>query len=118
MQTVKQNALKILGWLYKNNVTFTSKLTVKEIKDALKMPPQEFDEARFYLLQERLVEGTLGGDAGACWLTSEGMNIAEEAVSERSFWQRKKDDIYLLVIGAVLGIVGTILFQFLTKIQF
>ena len=102
MPTVKQNALKILGWLYKNNVTLTSNMTVKEIKVALKMPPKEFDEADTYLLQEKLVGGFLAGDDGGRWLTSQGMNIAEEAAGKSNFWQRNKDEILIALITGII----------------
>jgi hypothetical protein len=116
MPKLKQNAMKILEWLYKNNVTLTSDMTVREIKVALKMPPEEFDEADTYLLREKLIEGTFGSDDGRRWFTSEGINIAEEAVSAPNFWQRKKDDIIMLVIGLVVGVVGTLVVQALAKL--
>ncbi len=52
------------------------------IYDSVNLPEREFDSADTYLLQQKYVEGTMGGMDGSRWLTGAGIEFYEENISE------------------------------------
>ncbi|OGP82476.1 MAG: hypothetical protein A2Z08_03515 [Deltaproteobacteria bacterium RBG_16_54_11] len=78
------NAIKILKYLIDNNAMVGKSIKVKDIYDSVNLPREEFDSADTYLLQQKYVEGTLGGMDGSRWLTGAGVEFEENISEEES----------------------------------
>lgn len=76
------NAVKILNYLIDNDAMAGGDIKVKDIYDSVSLPEKEFDSADTYLLQQKYVEGTMGGMDGSRWLTGSGVEFYEENISE------------------------------------
>lgn len=72
------NAVKILGYLIDNDAMSGNNIKLQDIFDFLGLLEKEFDSADTYLLQQRYVEGTMGGMTGNRWLTARGVDFYEE----------------------------------------
>jgi len=72
------NAVKILNYLIENDVMPGNDIRLKEIFDSLGLPEKEFDSADTYLLQQKYVEGTMGGMSGSRYLTARGIDFYEQ----------------------------------------
>jgi len=116
MPTVKQNALKILGWLYRNNPSAEKPRTVRDLMEAVRLSESDFWDADSYLFQGKYVDGTMGTEDSHRWLTEKGTDLAEQEFHRPSFFQRRKDDLIMLAIGMVAGVIGTLLVQMLGKL--
>lgn len=57
-------------------------IKVQQIFDSLALPKDEFDSADIFLLQQKYVDGTMGGMEGSRWLTGIGVEFYEENISE------------------------------------
>ncbi len=55
-------------------------IKLKEMFSSLNLPQKEFDSADLYLLQQKYVEGTMGGMDGSRWLTGSGVDFYEKNV--------------------------------------
>lgn len=75
---IVNNAVKILGYLIDNDAMAGTDIKLQEIFDSLGLPEKEFDSADTYLLQQKYVEGTMGGMSGSRWLTGRGVDFYEE----------------------------------------
>ena len=53
-------------------------IRVQNIYDSVELSKEDFDSADTYLLQQKYVEGTMGGMAGGRWLTGSGIDFYEE----------------------------------------
>lgn len=76
------NAVKILNYLIDKNAMGGGNIKVRNIYDSVNLPEGEFDSADTYLLQQKYVEGTMGGMDGSRWLTGAGIEFYEENISE------------------------------------
>ena len=74
---IVNNAVKILGYLIDNDAMMGGGIKLQEIFDSVGLPEKEFDSADTYLLQQKYVEGTMGGMAGSRWLTAIGVDFYE-----------------------------------------
>jgi predicted nucleotide-binding protein len=72
------NAVKILGYLIDNDAMAARGIKLQQIFDTMGLPEKEFDSADTYLLQQKYVDGTMGGMAGSRWLTPGGVDYYEE----------------------------------------
>ncbi len=72
------NAIKILDYLIDNDAMAGGGVKVQDIFDALNLPEKEFDIADTYLLQQKYVDGTMGGMEGSRYLTGSGVEFYEE----------------------------------------
>jgi predicted nucleotide-binding protein/sugar lactone lactonase YvrE len=72
------NAVKILDCLIDNGAMAGQDIKLQEVFDSLDLPENEFDSADTYLLQQKYVEGTMGGMAGSRCLTASGVDFYEE----------------------------------------
>lgn len=70
------NAVKILDYLIDNNA-MNEGVTVRDIFESLDLSDKDFDVADTYLLQQKYVDGTLGGMDGSRYLQSSGVNFFE-----------------------------------------
>jgi len=75
---IVSNAVKILGYLVDNDAMAGRGLKRQQIFDTVGLPAKEFDSADAYLLQQKYVEGTMGGMPGSRWLTARGVDYYEE----------------------------------------
>lgn len=72
------NAVKILNYLIDNDAMAGGDIKVQDIYDSVDLPEKEFDSADTYLLQQKYVEGAMGGMDGSRWLTGRGVEFFEE----------------------------------------
>ena len=72
------NAVKILDYLIDNDAMAGGGVKVQNIFDAVGLPEKEFDSADIYLLQQKYVDGTMGGMEGSRYLTGSGIQFYEE----------------------------------------
>lgn len=105
MRRITDNSVRILGYLRKASLKGRTLVAVGEVRKSVRLPDNEFDVAIQYLLQSHFVRGTLGGDDGSLWLTSEGITFLEHAEESASFWKRNKDKILVEVITALVSYV-------------
>jgi len=71
------NAVKILDYLIDDNAMAGRGAKVKEIFDSLDLPKEDFDTADTYLLQQKYVDGTMGGMDGSRYLNGSGVEFYE-----------------------------------------
>lgn len=76
------NAVKILNYLIEKDAMAGVDINVKDIYDSVSLPKKEFDSADTYLLQQKYIEGTMGGMDGSRWLTGDGVEFYETNISE------------------------------------
>ena len=69
------NAVKILDYLIDNNAMAGKGAKVREIFESLDLSNEDFDIADTYLLQQKYVDGTMGGMDGNRYLQSSGINF-------------------------------------------
>ena len=69
------NAVKILDYLIDNNAMAGKGAKVREIFESLDLSNEDFDIADTYLLQQKYVDGTMGGMDGSRYLQSSGINF-------------------------------------------
>lgn len=74
---ISNNALKILEYLLSNNAMAGKDATVQDIYNSIGLSETDFDAADIYLLQNKYVEGTIGGMEGSRWLTARGIDFYE-----------------------------------------
>ena len=72
------NAVKILDYLIDNDAMAGEGVKVQNIFDAVRLPEKEFDSADIFLLQQKYVDGTMGGMEGNRYLTGSGVEFCEE----------------------------------------
>lgn len=72
------NAVKILGYLIDNNAMAGGGVKAQDIYNSVGLPEKEFDAADTYLLQQKYVDGTMGGMEGSRYLTGSGVEFYEE----------------------------------------
>jgi predicted nucleotide-binding protein len=85
------NAVKILGHLINNNAMAGGDIKLKEIFNSVGLPEKEFDSADTYLLQQKYVQGTMGGMDGSRWLTGRGVDFYEENSSILEITSNKQE---------------------------
>ena len=78
---IANNALKILEYLIDNNAIAGGDIKVQNISNSVGLSETDFKSADMYLLQQKYVEGTLGGMDGSRWLTGRGIDFYEETDS-------------------------------------
>ena len=78
---IANNALKILEYLIDNNAIAGGDIKVQNISNSVGLSGTDFKSADMYLLQQKYVEGTLGGMDGSRWLTGRGIDFYEETDS-------------------------------------
>jgi biotin operon repressor len=83
MSDIAENALILLGILMEEGATGSRQLTAGELCAKSGLSPDEFDQADSFLLNGRYVEGTMGGDKGRRWLTSDGINYYQTQIADR-----------------------------------
>lgn len=81
---IMNNAERILDVLMDRNAVAGNGLTVREIKELVKLEETDFDSADMYLLQSDYVEGTMGGDEGTRTVTAVGIEFYETLGPEKS----------------------------------
>ncbi len=62
---IANNSLKILEYLIDNNAMAGGHIKVQDIYDSLRLSKEDFDSADMYLLQQKYVQGTMGGMTGS-----------------------------------------------------
>lgn len=72
------NAVKILGYLIDNNAMAGGGVKAQDIYNSVGLPEKEFDAADTYLLQQKYVDGPMGGMEGSRYLTGSGVEFYEE----------------------------------------
>jgi predicted nucleotide-binding protein len=72
------NAVKILDYLIDNNAMAGRGVKLQDIFNALNLSEKEFDVADTYLLQQKYVDGTMGGMGVSRYLTGSGVEFHEE----------------------------------------
>lgn len=76
-----EDALTIAGYMYNNKFIGSRSITLSELRSKLNLSEQDFDTADEYLLESRVYEGTMGGDAGQRWLTATGVDFVRQGGS-------------------------------------
>lgn len=76
---IADNSLKILEYLVNNNAMAGGDIKVQDIFNSIGLSKQDFDAADMYLLQQKYIEGTMGGMSGSRWLTGRGIDFYEES---------------------------------------
>lgn len=71
------NAVKILDYLIVNNAMYGKGAKVRDIFESLDLSNEDFEVADLYLLQQKYVDGTMGGMDGSRYLQSSGVNFYE-----------------------------------------
>ena len=71
------NALKILDYLIDNNAMNGKGAKVRDIFESLDLSDEDFEVADTYLLQQKHVDGTMGGIDRSRYLQSSGVNFFE-----------------------------------------
>ena len=77
-----QNAVRILAYLVEKDAIGARSIKVKEIFESVGLSESEFDSADTYLLEQKYVEGTMGGYEGIRWLTGQGIEYYETSSFE------------------------------------
>lgn len=77
MSDLHQDALKIAKYMYENKFIGSRRLSVSELRDKTNLSQEDFEMADEYLLQSKIYDGTMGGDAGQRWLTPNGVNFVQ-----------------------------------------
>lgn len=85
------NAVKILDYLIDNDAMAGGGVKVENIFDAVNLQEKEFDIADTYLLQQKYVDGTMGGMEGSRYLTGNGVEFHEENSSSLEHTINKQD---------------------------
>ncbi|WP_291322296.1 hypothetical protein, partial [Desulfonatronospira sp.] len=62
---IANNALKILEHLIENNAMGGGDIKVQDIYNSVRLSESDFESADTYLLQQKYVEGTMGGMKGS-----------------------------------------------------
>jgi len=75
---IVNNAVKLLGYLIDNDAMAGRGIKLQQIFDTVGLAEKEFDSTDTYLLQQKCVEGTIGGMAGSRWLTAGGVDYYEK----------------------------------------
>lgn len=78
---IANNSLKILEYLINKNAISGGDIKVQDIFNSIGLSKEDFDSADMYLLQQKYIEGTLGGMSGSRWLTGRGIDFYEESDS-------------------------------------
>lgn len=71
------NAVKIVDYLIENNAMYGNGAKVRDIFESLDLTNDDFDVADTYLLQQKYIDGTIGGMDGSRYLQSSGVNFYE-----------------------------------------
>ncbi len=78
---IANNALEIIQYLIDNNAMAGGDIKVQDIYNSVGLSEADFDSADMYLLQQKYIEGTMGGMDGSRWLTGSGIDFYEETGS-------------------------------------
>jgi predicted nucleotide-binding protein len=89
------NALRILGFLVENNILAGRGMTLNKLIQSTGIPEEEFDSADIYLLQQKYIEGTMGGKQGSRWVTGHGIEFYENKTGSAK--RHKTDDVTMTV---------------------
>ena len=82
---IANNALKILEYLMDKNAMAGVDIKVQDIYNSVGLSETDFDSADMYLLQQKYVDGTMGGMDGSRWLTGSGIDYYEQTDSVIEF---------------------------------
>jgi hypothetical protein len=83
MSDLHQDALAIAKYMYENKFTGSRSITLRDLREETKLSEENFDAADEYLLEARIYDGTMGGDAGQRWLTPNGITFARTQEPKR-----------------------------------
>ncbi len=72
---IQADALRIATYMYAHKFFGNRSTTRGELQHSFNMSTEDFEVADQYLLSAKIYDGTMGGEAGARWLTTEGVNF-------------------------------------------
>jgi len=74
---IQADALTIAKYMYTHKFFGSRSTTRDELRQSFNLSNADFDVADEYLLAAKIYEGTVGGESGRRWLTSEGINFVK-----------------------------------------
>lgn len=83
MSDLHQDALRIARYMYDNKFIGSRSITLSELRGKINLSEEDFDTADEYLLEAKIYEGTMGGDAGQRWLTPSGVDFVRKQEDKR-----------------------------------
>jgi len=109
MPTIRNNAMLILRYMYDNGAGWSRAISGNEMRRNFpKMTDKDFGEAEQFLAFAQYVEGASSNDGGHYHMTATGVEAIDREIQTGSFLKRKGDDLILLLLGAVIGILSTL----------
>lgn len=84
MSDLHQDAVTIAKYMYENKFIGSRSIALNELRDKTNLSEEAFDTADEYLLEAKIYDGTMGGEAGQRWLTPSGVDFARKQEGARA----------------------------------
>jgi DNA-binding MarR family transcriptional regulator len=83
MATVDENAFTILRLMHEKGITIGKGITCSELEALTGLDDDEFDQAETYLLHQKFLAGSGGGDRGKRYITPQGIDFVRWKMEAR-----------------------------------